>query len=141
MFKSGCGEACVKTTEALECFRAGADEDLAAVAGIAEAFDEAGFFEAVEDAGDGAGGQAGCTGELAGGERGLGITGHQFKASGISNIEAEFGGDGLVEEDGSGADLAAEVHSDSLNQCGAFDGLGGFFRRFHFTLTAKYLTN
>ena len=45
----------------------GADKDFATVDGVAIAFDEASFFEAVEDAGDGAGGQTGGAGEVSGG--------------------------------------------------------------------------
>ena len=76
VLEGGGGEALVKATNALEGFEAGADKDFAAVARVAEALDEAGFFEAVEDAGDGTGGQAGVAGEVAGGEGSLRITGH-----------------------------------------------------------------
>ena len=76
VFEGGGGEPLVKATNALKGFEAGADKDLAAVAGVAEAFDEAGFFEAVENAGDGTGGQAGVSGKIAGGEGSLRITGH-----------------------------------------------------------------
>lgn len=76
MLEGGGGEAFVEAGDALEGFEAGADKDFAAVAGIAEALDEAGFFEAVEDARDGAGGQAGVAGEIASGDGSLRITGH-----------------------------------------------------------------
>jgi len=76
VLEGGGGEALVKTTDALESLEAGSDEDFAAVAGIAEALDEAGFFEAVEDAGDGAGGEAGGAGEVTSGDGAQGITGH-----------------------------------------------------------------
>jgi len=76
VLEGGGGEALVKTTDALESLQAGADKDFAAVAGIAKAFDEACFFEAVEDSGDGAGGQTGGAGEVAGSDGALGITGH-----------------------------------------------------------------
>ena len=79
VLEGGGGKAFVKAADALESFRAGADEDFTAVAGVAKAFDEAGFFEAIEDAGDGAGGQTGGAGEVSGGKRPpLRITGHQF---------------------------------------------------------------
>jgi hypothetical protein len=87
MFERGGSETFVETSYALEGFGSRADKDFAAVGGDAKAFDEAGFFEAVEDAGDGAGGQAGGAGEVSGGEGPLGITGHEFEASGISNID------------------------------------------------------
>ena len=125
MLEGGGGQALIKAADALEGFEAGADKDFAAVAGIAKAFDEAGFFEAVEDAGDGAGGQAGVASDVAGGEGSLGITGHQFKASGISNIDAQFGGDGLMEKDGGGAELAAEFHANADDQGVAFAGGSG----------------
>ena len=76
VLERGGGEALVKATNALECVEAGADKDFAAVARVAEAFDESGFFEAVENAGDGAGGEASVAGKVAGGERALRITGH-----------------------------------------------------------------
>lgn len=76
VFEGGGGEALVKATNALECVEAGADKDFATVARVAEALDEAGFFEAVKDAGDGAGGEARVAGKVAGGERALRITGH-----------------------------------------------------------------
>src|SRR4249920_1319353 len=80
VLEGGRGQALVKAGDALEGIEAGADKDFAAVAGIAKAFDEAGFFEAVKDPGDGAGGQTGMAGDVTGGEGALGITGHQFKA-------------------------------------------------------------
>src|ERR1700688_4507694 len=121
MLEGGGGEAFVEAADTLEGLHAGADEDFAAVAGVAEALDEAGFFEAIEDAGDGAGGQDGGAGEVSRGERPLlRITRHQFKASGISNIETQFAGDGLMEKDGGGAELAAEFHADPNDQRIAF---------------------
>jgi len=146
VLEGGCGQALIEAGDTLQGFEAGADEDFAAVAGIAESLDEAGFFEAVEDAGDGAGGQTGMAGDVSGGEGTLGITGHQFKASGISNIDAEFGGNSLVEEDGSGAELAAEFHANADDQGVAFAGDGRFaefiqFDAVHFILTPNYLTN
>ncbi len=147
VLEGGGSQALIKAADALEGFEAGADKDFAAVAGIAEAFDEARFFEAVEDAGDGAGGQTGMAGDVAGGERPpLGITGHQFKASGISNVEPQPGGDRLVEEDGSGAELAAEFHANADDQGVALAGASGpaefiQFDAVHFILTPNYLTN
>ena len=76
VLEGGGSESLVKTADALESLQARADEDFAAVAGVAEAFHEAGFFEAVKDAGDGAGGQTGGAGEVAGGDGALSITGH-----------------------------------------------------------------
>jgi hypothetical protein len=147
VLEGGGSKSLVETGDALEGFEAGADKDLAAVAGIAKAFDEAGFFEAVENAGDGTGGKAGVAGEVACGEGSLRITGHQFKASGISNIDAQFGGDGLVEKDRDTAEFAAEFHAHPLDQCVAFTrraGLGHLYGAVdlaHFILTANYLTD
>ena len=146
VLEGGGGQAFVEAGDALHGLEAGADKDFAAVAGIAEAFDEAGLFEAVEDASDGAGGQTGMAGDVPGGEGALGITGHQFKASGISNIDAEFSGDSLVEKDGGSAELAAEFHANADDQGIAFAGDGRFaefiqFDAVHFILTPNYLTN
>src|ERR1700751_5317306 len=146
MFERGGGQAEVKPAEALEGFGAGPDEDFATIAGITEALDEAGFFETVEDTGDGAGGETGGAGEVAGGQGPFGITGHQFKASGISNIEAHPCGDSLMEENRSGAELAAELHADAKDQGVAPGGGGRFAELFefdaaHFILTANYLTD
>src|SRR5580692_4634361 len=147
MLERGGGETLVEAADALEGLHAGADKDFAAVDGVAIAFDEAGFFEAIEDAGDGAGGQAGGAGEVSGGEGALRITGHQFKASGISNVEAQFTGDGLVKKDGGGAELAAEFHPNPNDQSVAFAGrsgpwqLCGAIYLAHFILTANYLTD
>ena len=129
--QGGGGYAFVEMADALEGFRAGTDEDFAAVTGVAEAFDEARFFEAVEDAGDGASGEAGGAGEVASGEGlALGITGHHLEASGISNVETHFRGDGLMEKDGDGAELAAEVHADSLDEISPFARVSGGQREF-----------
>ena len=76
VFEGGGGEALVKATNSLKGFEAGADKDFAAVARVAEALDEAGFFEAVKDAGDGASGKAGVASKVARGEGALRITGH-----------------------------------------------------------------
>jgi hypothetical protein len=130
-------KAFIETADSLEGFGEGTDKDLAAVAGVAKALDEAGFFEAIQNAGDSAGGQTGSAREISGGEGRLRITGHQFEASGIGNIEAKLAGDGLVEEDGNGAEFAAEIHADFLDQGIPFARDGGLF---HFILTAKYLT-
>ena len=70
------GEALVKATNALKGFEAGADKHFTAVARVAETLDEASPFEAIENAGDGAGSQAGVAGEVAGGEGSLRITRH-----------------------------------------------------------------
>lgn len=131
------GEALVKMANTFEGLGERVDKDFAAIAGVAKALDESGFFETVQYAGDGAGGQTGGAGEISGGEGRLGITGHQLEASGIGNVETELAGDSLVEEDGDGAKFAAEIHADFLDQGIPFargDGL------FHFILTAKYLT-
>ena len=88
MFERGGSETFVETSYALEGFGLRADKDFAAVDGVAIAFDEASFFEAIENAGDGASGKAGGAGEVSRGEGPLRITRHPFKASGISNIEA-----------------------------------------------------
>jgi hypothetical protein len=146
VLERGGGEALIEAADALKGFHTGADKDFAAVAGIAKAFDEAGFFEAVEDAGDGAGGQTGMAGDVTGGEGSLRITGHQFKASGISNIDSQFGGNSLVEEDGSGAELAAEFHANADDQGVALAGASWpaefiQFDAVHFILTPNYLTN
>ena len=146
VFEGGGGKAGVKPSEALKGFGAGTHEDFAPVAGIAKALDEAGFFEAVEDAGDGASGKTGGAREVAGGKGPIGITRHQFKASGISNIEAHSSGDSLMEENGSGAQLAAELHADTDDQGIAPRRRGGFAELFqldaaHFILTANYLTD
>jgi len=122
VLERGGSEAFVEAADSLQGLQAWADKDFATVDGVAIAFDEAGFFKAVEDAGDGTGGQTGGAGEVSGGERSLRITGHQFKASGISNIEAQFTGDGLVKKDGGGAELAAEFHPDAKDQSIAFAG-------------------
>jgi hypothetical protein len=76
VLEGGCGEALVKTTNTLKSFEARADKDLAAVARVAEALDEAGFFEAIENAGDGASGQPCVAGKIASGQGALRITGH-----------------------------------------------------------------
>lgn len=147
VLERGGGEASVEAGDALHGFEAGADEDFATVAGVAKTFDEAGLFEAVKDAGDGAGGEAGVAGDVPGGEGALGITGHQFKASGISNIDSQFGGNGLVEEDGGGAELATELHADAADEGIAFGRGGrlgereGAVELAHFILTANYLTD
>lgn len=146
MLEGGGGEALVEAGDALEGFETWADEDFAAVAGIAEAFDEASFFKTVEYTGDGAGGKASMAGKVAGGEGALGITGHEFKASGISNIDAQLGGDSLVEEDGSSAEFAAEFHADPDDQGVALAARGELaefvqFHAAHSILTANYLTN
>ena len=122
VLERGGGEAFVEAADTLEGFHAGADKDFAAVDGVAIAFDEASFFEAIENAGDGASGKAGGAGEVSRGEGALRITRHQFKASGISNIEAQFAGDGLVKKDGGGAELAAEFHPNPKDQGIAFAG-------------------
>jgi len=146
VLEGGGRQALIETADALKGFHTGADEDFAAIAGIAKALDEAGFFEAVEDAGDGAGGQTGMAGDVTGGKGALGITGHQFKASGISNIDAESGGNSLMEKDGGSAELAAEFHADADDQGVALAG-GGRPAEFiqldavHFILTPNYLTN
>jgi len=62
VLEGGGGEAFVEAGDALEGFETGADKDFAAVTGVAEALDEAGFFEAVEDSSDGAGGQTSVAG-------------------------------------------------------------------------------
>jgi hypothetical protein len=146
VLEGGGGQALIEAGDALEGVEAGADKDFAAVAGIAEAFDEAGFFEAVEDAGDGAGGQTGMAGDVTGGEGALGITRHQFKASGISNIDAQSCGNGLMEKDGGSAELAAEFHANADDQGVALAGGSGptefiQFDAAHFILTPNYLTN
>ena len=52
-----------------------------------------------------------------------------------------------MEEDGNGAEFAAEFHTDPLDQCLAFARRGrlrlfyGAVDLAHFILTAKYLTN
>ena len=140
------GQALIEAADALKGFEAGADKDFAAVAGIAKAFDEAGFFEAIEDAGNGAGGQTGMAGDITGGEGALGITGHQFKASGISNIDSQFGGNSLVEKNGGSAELAAEFHANADDQGVALAGASRpaefiQFDAVHFILTPNYLTN
>jgi len=76
VFKGSGGETLIETANALESLKAGANKDFAAVARVAEALDEAGFFEAVENTGDGAGGETGVAGKIAGGEGSLRITGH-----------------------------------------------------------------
>jgi hypothetical protein len=76
VLEGGCGEALVKTTNTLKSFEARADKDLAAIARVAEALDEASLFEAIENAGDGAGGEASVAGEVAGCKGSLRITGH-----------------------------------------------------------------
>ena len=76
VLEGGGSDAFIEVADALEGVHARADEDFAAVAGIAEAFDEAGFFETVENAGDGASGETGGARDVSGGERSLGITGH-----------------------------------------------------------------
>ena len=76
VLKGGSGEALVHSADSLKGFGTGADEYFAAVAGVAKAFDEAGLFQAVEDASDGAGGQASGAGEVSRCEWSLRITRH-----------------------------------------------------------------
>jgi hypothetical protein len=125
VLKRGGGEAFIEAADTLKSFQTGANKDFAAIDGIAIAFDEASFFEPIEDAGDGAGGKASGAREVSGGQGSLGITGHQFKASGISNIEAQFAGNGLVKKDGGGAELTAEFHPNPNDQSIAFAGRSG----------------
>jgi hypothetical protein len=146
VLEGGGSDAFIEAADALEGVHARADENFAAVARIAEAFDEAGFLKTVEDAGDRTGGETGGAGDVSGGEGSLGITGHQFKASGISNIDAQLCGDSLVEKDGSSTELAAEFHADADDQGVALAARGRLAEFVqsdvaHFILTANYLTN
>jgi hypothetical protein len=121
----GCSQAFVEPAEPTECLGQGADEDFTAVSRVAEALDEAGVFKAVEDAGNGTGRQAGGASEISCCRGPLLITSYEFEASGISNVQADLAGDGFVEKGGDGAEFAAEVHADSLDEFFAFAGCGG----------------
>jgi hypothetical protein len=88
------------------------DEDPAAVVGVGEPFDEAGAFEAVEDAGDPARGEAGDLGEAPGGHAAFEDEGAE--ASEVGAVELEGAGKGigvetgLVAEAGGGIEEARE---------------------------------
>ena len=132
------GKPFVEAAEAVEGFGEGPDKDFTAVGRIAKALDEAGLFEAVQDSCDGAGGEAGGAGQLASSEVILRITGHEFEASGIGDIQAQLVGNRLVKKNGECAEFAAEVHGNPSNQFVALARRGG---EAHFILTPKYLTN
>lgn len=82
------------------------DHDLAAVLGIGLAADESGFREAVDDAGDGAGGEASFAGELSGGD--AAHAQDVIEAAVIAGVKAEAFGDGVVEQDALDAHLASQ---------------------------------
>src|SRR5205823_1701568 len=87
-----------------------ADHDLAAIRGMLVAPDEAGLLQAIEDAGDRAGGEPGLLGEQ---PRGHGLRRRRplrdVEALVIGDAEPEPVGDRLVEEHGAGAELAADL--------------------------------
>jgi len=83
---------------------AGVDGDGAAVAGVALAGDPAAAFEAVEDAGDGGGVEAGAAGQGAGGQGAVAVD--ELEAVQVSGLEVGVGADVVVEQGQLGAELA-----------------------------------
>ena len=75
----------------------GPDQDATAVFDVVLTPDEAFAFETVDDAGDGAGGQAGLARKLAG-RQGAGMDKH-VEAFMVGSVEAEAVGDCIVEEE------------------------------------------
>ena len=87
-----------------------ADDHLAAIVRVLLAPDEPGLLQAIEHAGDRAGGQPGELGELAGGHR-LAASGaeDEVEALLVGEPDSQTVGDRLVEQHGARAQLAAEI--------------------------------
>jgi hypothetical protein len=76
------------------CLFGDLDVDAPPVVGVAYAPGVSGFLEAVDERGDGAGGEPGPLGELAGGQRTIAL--EVVDAAHVGAVEAEGVGDGLV---------------------------------------------
>jgi hypothetical protein len=102
-------DAFVERHERREGLGAQANEDFAPVRRVALARDERSPLEAIEDMRDRAGGQSGVLGEPAGGDAIRRAARNEVDALRVGGVEADALGNGLMQEDGLGADHPAEL--------------------------------